>query len=554
MIRTAAVSALLLLGELALAQVPLPPTVDPGAIQQRQIEEERRRQELERLRRQPETAPLKKPEAPPTAVKPGAADVRFMARRIEFTESEILKREELDAIAREYEGKEVSLADLQRVVDRVNELYRARGVVTARAILPAQDVTTGTVRIRLVEGRYGTTRIEGNASTSAAYVKWRIDDEPGRLVDLQQLERELIRFNRTTDVQLRAELKPGTSFGTTDLNLTLAEPPRHELRFFADNAGSKSTGEARVGTTYLNRNVLGFRDDASLSLTRADGHEGYSASYGVPFNRWGGRITAAWYKDLTEVKHGPLAVLKLTGESEATIISLRQPLYVGRSLQLDLTGGWKKRDTANWISGVFLQGTKTEDGSLGAEVQSIDGRGYWLANYSWSAGHAEVAATRRNYAIGRGSVRRLQDLAPGWSLRGNLTFQHTADELLPSSEQFFIGGEGTVRGYPVGAYAGDEGYIVNVELHHPLVVLGPGKAPELTTTGFFFLDYGHVSPYRPPNSVLRSYEELSGIGWGVNAYLGKHVYARVTAAYALNDLPLEPRRYVIHFQLVASIF
>ena len=34
----------------------------------------------------------------------------------------------------------------------------------------------------------------------------------GDLVDLPGLEEDLLRFNRTNDVQLRAELKPGTSF------------------------------------------------------------------------------------------------------------------------------------------------------------------------------------------------------------------------------------------------------------------------------------------------------------------------------------------------------
>src|SRR6185295_9187692 len=120
-----------------------------------------------------------------------------------------------------------------------------------------------------------------------------------------RLESDLVRFNRTNDVQLRAELKPGEQFGTTDYLLSLAEPPRQELRAFIDNAGSQSTGEWRSGITYLNRSLFGWRDDLTLSTTPADGLEGYSASYGIPINRWGGRITAAYYKDRTKTLHGP---------------------------------------------------------------------------------------------------------------------------------------------------------------------------------------------------------------------------------------------------------
>ncbi|HKA45677.1 MAG TPA: hypothetical protein VKF40_27055 [Burkholderiales bacterium] len=40
----------------------------------------------------------------------------------------------------------------------------------------------------------------------------------------------------------------------------------------------------------------------------------------------------------------------------------------------------------------------------------------------------------------------------------------------------------------------------------------------------------------------------------MNATLQKRVSDRLTFAYAMNDLPTEPRRYEIHFSIVASLF
>ncbi len=538
----------------AYAQI-VPPAADPGAIQQRQIEDERRRQELERLERKPIADPLKRPEVQKPASKAAPKAIRFRVNAIEFTPSEILDPAELEAIARDYQGREVSLAELQQLAERVNELYRAKGVVTARAVIPPQDVSGGVVRIRLVEGRYGEISLRGNENTSAGYVTWRLGQTPGTLVDLQDLEQELIRFNRTTDAQLRAELKPGKAFGTTDLHLDIVEPPRHDLRVFVDNAGADSTGEWRRGITYLNRSLFGWRDDFSLSTTRSDGVESYSIGYGVPINRWGGRARYAYYKDHSEIKHGPLAPLDITGESEAHVLSLRQPVYVAPAMQIDLTGGYTQRDSENWIDDVFLQGTETKTGNFGVELQLLGRSGYALANYFVTAGHADVdGAGRSSYTVGRGSLRGIYDIGR-WSLRGLFAFQHSADRLLPSSEQFFIGGEGSVRGYPYGVYSGDEGYTVSVELHHPLVGAGSARAGrEIGVTGFVFADYGRVEPFRPPNSTLRDYEQLSSTGFGVNLALLERVSARLTFAYALNDLPFEPRRYVVHFQLVAAVF
>ena len=75
----------------------------------------------------------------------------------------------------------------------------------------------------------------------------------------------MIRFNRTNDIQLQADLKAGTQFGTTDLELQVNEPERHVLRLTADNLGSVGTGVNRGGVSYFNRSLLGFRDDLALS-------------------------------------------------------------------------------------------------------------------------------------------------------------------------------------------------------------------------------------------------------------------------------------------------
>ena len=87
----------------AFAQVPtLPPATEPGAVQQRQIEEERRRRDEEREQRKTDVHPLKTPAEAAPAVQPGQEAVRFFVRQILFTKSEILGAAELDALAKDY--------------------------------------------------------------------------------------------------------------------------------------------------------------------------------------------------------------------------------------------------------------------------------------------------------------------------------------------------------------------------------------------------------------------------------------------------------------------
>jgi len=539
----------------AVAQVP--PLVNPGILQQQQIDEQRRRQEREReqLMRKPAAEPIKREEAAPQAPAAGAEAIRFLVREIRFTPSEILKPEELEAIAREFRGRELSLADLQGLAARVNALYKAKGVVTAQATIPPQDVSGGIVQVRLVEGRVGKIDVKGNETTREGYVASRLALKPAELVDLERLEGAIVRYNRTNDTQVKAELKPGSEFGTTDLYVTLTEPPRHDLRLTIDNSGSPSTGLWREGLSYANRSLFGYRDELSASYSHSSGHDGIALGYAVPFNPWGGRISYTYYDDDTAIRHGPLQSLNITGSSKANILNVRQPLFVQEKVQFDLLAGGKKRTTSNWIDTVFLQRTDTTDVNLGGDLQLTGAMGYLLANYTRAWGHAEVPA-RTDYRIDRGNLRYSKDLDGITTFRANASWQSSPQQLLPSSEQFYIGGEGTVRGYYIGQFSGDHGGVLNLELHRALGAFGRGDFGEngIQSSGFLFADYGKTYPFRPPNTGLRPYEQLSSVGAGLNIAIGAHVYVRATFAYGLTELPAMPRPYALLFQVAASAF
>lgn len=533
----------------ALAQV-----ISPGALQQLRIDEEERRRQIERIEQRQATDPVIEKPAERAASKEDPAAVRFFVREIRFSPSKIFSAEELAAMAQAYAGREQTLVSLQQLVQEINAAYRKRGVVTAQALIPPQSVSSGIVEIRLVEGRLGSLLFDGNASTADAYIANRIGLKPGELVDLPALEADLLRFNRTNDVQLQAQLAPGKAFATTDLRLKVIEPPRHLLRLQVDNGGSRSTGEGRGSLTYVNRSVLGHRDEFSLGTTRSGGQESYSIGYTIPANYSGGRLGLAYYEDHTEIRQGPFKSLDITGKSESTVLSFRQPLHLGKTSQVDLVAGARSRRTDNWISGILLTSSDSVDASIGGEAQYADASGYWAGAYSYTRGSAKVVE-RSGYWYGRGWLRRLQRMGNDSSLVGSLSFQNTSKPILPSSEQFIIGGEGTVRGYPVGTWAGETGYTLSAEYHHPLggMLLGDGVT-RLDAQGFFYVDYGHVWPYRPPNTTLRSYEELTSVGWGVNAKIGKQTSVRLVLSYAPDSIP-DPMssRFAVSFQYIMNL-
>ena len=548
------IAAAALLASTAHAQVVIPPAADPGALQQRRLDEDQRRLDQERLERKPVTdAVVETPKA--NEAKPVASTVRFLVRSVAFAPaSEVFSADELKSLSKAYEGKEAVFADLQRLAEEVNAAYRTRGVVTARAIIPPQDVSSGAITIQLVEGKLGEVKVSGNESTRASYVLSRVDAEPQKLVNLPALEASLLRFNRTNSAQLRAELKPGQAFGQTDLIIGVVEPKQHSFRLGVDNFGSEVTGKTRVGLSYTNQSLLGWRDVLGLTAMSASGLKSFSFDYGVPISRSGGRLNLTHNQDDTKLKFGPFAPLGITGQSKSTALALRQPVHFGEQSQTDVLLTVRKRDVENKLSGIFLSSTATQDVQLGLEHQAADASGQWLASYAVNSGNAKSLGVSRHYVVGRAAVRRTQYLSAGWALRGSLSLQHTSSEALPSSEQYFLGGEGNVRGYPVGSYSGDQGRLLSLELHHPITAPATEGSPQWgSATGFFFVDAGQVNQILPPDSTQAKSKTLTSLGWGVNMQLGARTSANVTLAYGLSKLPDASRRYTVAFQL-SSLF
>lgn len=538
----------------ALAQpVVIPPQGDAGALQQRQIDEDRRRRDQERVL--PSTSdPLHRPDAPVAPqVSPSASSVRFEVREIRFSTSEILAPADLEAIAALYRGRQVSLDELQELAGKVNDLYKAKGVVTAIATIPPQVISDGVVLVGLVEGRVGEVSISGNEFTRESYIRQRLGLVSGQIVDLNRLEESLVWSNRTSDLILEAELKPGKGMGSTDILINAVEPDRNQFLATLNNLGSRLTGRWRSGVSYRNRSLFGFRDDLALAYTHAGGQDSWSAGYGFPINRWGGRVNVTYYDDATSIRYGSLSSLKITGRSHASVLTIRQPVYVKNDLQIDLTAGVKKRDSSNYIDTVFLQRTSTVDGSVGVDIEGSDELTLWGTSVTHTQGDSKTIGNNASFKTTKGSARYSRNIDSGWSLRSNLAWQYAKNANLASSEQFFIGGEGSVRGYDAGAYSGDQGFIVNVELHNPIgVTTLAGR--DLAATGFFFLDFGSVDPFRPPNTLLRRNEHLTGLGYGVNMSLGKQTSLSMSLARGINAVPQEPQNNIVFsMQLVHSL-
>lgn len=495
------VGSVSLAASLAHAQVP-PPTINPGAIEN-DIERQRRRIEQQQQVPRQSGPAVVGPQRAPAVVGPGGG-ARFVLRRLVFDKSKFITPDELSAIASKYVGKQVDIAGLQRVVADINLLYAQRGIVTAIATLPPQNANNGVVKIKLTEGRLQKTTVEGNKQTSKDYILQGVEHPAGEVLDVPKLNRDVVWFNRTNDVQIRALLQPGSNFGLTDLQFAVTEPPRNTLQLFVDNQGVETTGRNEGGVYYKLHGLAGIDDRLTFYGIKSEGNLNGNASYNIPFNPWGGRLGVSYTQGDIKIVQGPFKTLDVTGRSNQASVNMAQPFWATQTFLFQGIGAYTYGTSQSDFSSVSVTNDRYTKASGGFSAN-------WAGDfYSVTAApvfnridwHDKILGGDRSFDTFTGSLNGTVRLPAQFYAVGLASYQYTWEKLLPGDQIFSIGGPTTVRGYHTNQVAGDSGYYFNLELHRDLSSLVKGLDM------YVFTDSGSIFSTAPTSVQLDS----SGVG------------------------------------------
>jgi len=524
--------------------------VSPGAIQQQQQQDERRREQEKRVLTPPVAPEISVPSGGPAA--PGSETVKIEVSQILIDKSALLDQAAIDAIITPLEGRTVTLAELQQAVDAINALYAKAGQATARAILPPQTVKDGLVRIRLVEARVGDVRINGTEALDPAFIAQRVQLEAGELLSVPVLESALVRFNRLHDTKLRAGVVAGKAFGTTDVEITAAEPQRAKFSLFFDNAGRDTVGETRGGLNARFANLAHRSDIMQFVATRTEGSESYALSYSVPIASNDLRLELSASKGNIQIVDGPFEPLDITGSSSDYTVGLTYPLIVTLEQMWSAYGRLSARESSSEFGGFTQEALNLRVLTLGVSGERQTDASAWYLDNALAFGISGALGGDQSFWYYRGSATRFDRLTERFQLltRGGLQFSDT--RFLPASELYQIGGAYTVRGFSEGLLSGRNGYFMSAELRIGRTLeefqAADPNAPNFT--GIVFLDHGGALPYRPGILKESTHDDyLTSVGAGVLFDWNERITGRLVLAQPLRGNPAElhdrrPRMHV----------
>ncbi len=492
----------------------------------------------------------------------GTDALKILVKSLQVTGAQLYSEAELIAVTGFRPGSELSLNDLRAMTLKITDLYRKNGYFVAQAYLPAQDIKDNAVTIAVLEGRYGTIRLNNQTNLSDAQANRLLSGlNSGEIIATEPLENRLLLLSDLPGVKVSSTMVPGASLGTSDLIVDVAPGQRISGSIDADNAGNRYTGEYRLGATVNLNNPLGLGDVASLRVLTAGSGLNYArASYQMQFGK--ARAGVA-YSHLNYELRREFAPLQAHGTADVASIFGSYPLVRSRNdnLNIGLAYDTKKfQDRVDLTSSVTDKRAQVLVASLyGDHRDALGGGGSSAYSVAVSAGNIDIqtpAALTADAATARSNGRfnklgfsasRLQNLGGPFSLYAGINGQ-VASKNLDVSEKMELGGMNAVRAYPEGEAYADQGYLVALEARMDLAKFWQQMPGQMQLIGF--IDAGSVTINKNPWFVGPNTRSLSGAGVGItwaenNNFFVRAYYARKLGGESAISAPDRSGRFWI---------
>jgi hemolysin activation/secretion protein len=521
----------------------------PGAAQPGQIE--RQFQKPPEPRSQP--GAIRIPEGtqkPP----PNAAQIKFTLNRIDITGTTIYPAESLRASFAPLIGKEVTLADVYGVAEKLTARYRNDGYILSQVVVPAQTVDAGIVRLQAIEGHVANIRVEGaDAAQTQNILEHANKIKASRPLTSAILERYLLLINDLPGTYARGVLASSRSQqGASDLVIQVT-PRIFNAGLSIDNRGSRALGPRRLLADAEVYYPLGMGARTGIKLvTTGNGELSYAA---LSHDQWlgseGGKLGLGYSASRSKPELQTIIPLNLQTASDTLSLSYSHPVKRSREENLYVRAALAVQDGETKVFGVRDTEDRLRSIRLGLTYDKADAwAGINTLDVEYSQGFKGMGASKNgdpflsrpqgriDYSKATIYAARLQSLGGGWSALGAFNGQYAFSTLL-AAELFSFGGEQFGRGYDPSELTGDHGAALKFELRYSGAISGA------TYTTYGFYDVGQVRQRNPGGLPASTSAASSGLGLRLN--LGRHVSGVVEIAKPLTKIVAQENDHKLRF-------
>jgi hemolysin activation/secretion protein len=502
---------------------------------------------------QPQAAP--QPPQPLQQAAPQSPPVppRFEIQRFLVEGNTLLAQDELDRVLAPFSGKDRDFGDIQRALEALQDVYAGRGYNAVRVSVPEQDIRSGQVRLRVLEARIRRVGVQGNRFFDEKNVRAGLPSlKEGTSPNTRAIGLDAQLVNENPAKQVSVALQAADDPGQVDATVRVTDENPSRFSVFADNTGTPSTGNYRVGAGYQHSNVFNSDHVLNAQVITSPDHASdvqlFGAGYRVPVYRWGGvvdvlagysSVDSGTVQNLFNVSgKGNVAGLRYTqllGRIDAyehrAALGLDYRAYKNDVVVVGTSGSVVPNITVRPVSLTYLGRFSQVGRDLSFNIsysRNIPGG----SNGDDAAFAAQRSEATAKYSIARAGVAFSQLLPADFVVRAVVNAQQTSDLLIPG-EQFGMGGVDSVRGYYEREVANDIGQRVSLEGYGP--DFGSWFGGNWRARALIFADAARGHDNVPERDPQNPDSKLGSYGLGVRANQGKSFAFRLDAAKVTQD-------------------
>lgn len=489
------------------------------------------------------------------AAQTGWAQQKFAIQGFDISGNTLLPAETAQAAVAGFLGGDRNISDLDKASEALKQAFVDAGYPVVQVYAPEQTVTSGQIKLRVIEGKVSKVTVAGNEAYDEANIRASLPPlQEGAAPNAAQIVSAIVLANENPAKQVAVNFQSGSNSGDVDAVINVTEDRVEKFTINYDNSGTEATGFNRLGVTYQNANIGNLDHMLTVGINTTLEHLwplhrdiNLIAGYRIPFYEYGLSLDLIGsYSDsrTTTGMPGGGGELIFTGRGTYAGVRLNQALPSVGELRHKVVYGIDYKDFANKCD---TGGTATDCNTVTARPVSIAyvaqmatqefQAGLNLSyNFNFAGGmhgsqdHYEAARSDapRHWDAWRGSAFVAVPLPEDFIFRASASFQEASKKLVPS-EQFGIGGASSVRGYAERAVAGDHGFVANLELYSP--DFGSFLDENIKARGLVFLDHGSVRN----NEDSAMPVDLKSIGLGLRLNYGKDLSFKADVGFSLSE-------------------
>lgn len=468
----------------------------------------------------------------------------FLVSQIRITHNTLFDTPTLMALVADGVGKMLTLKQVSNLASRLTKHYRANGYPLSRAIIPAQTITGGLVRIELIETVYGKIDLVNSSRVRDTMLQSALSGlHSGEAVDQVALDRTLLLMSDLPGLDVESTFSPGEAVGTSNLSVVTTASKSFTGDVSIDNYGNIYAGAARASGSIKFHNPLRVGDTLTVAGLHAGNGLNYArVGYELMQNGQGTRAGAS-YSALNYTLGGIFAQIGESGSAKVTSLWASHPLLRSRKLNLYGQLQFDRLLTRSQTESLGLE----VDSSLDSWTLSLEGDArnalFRSGLSSWKIGVTQGQAVQNEASLSESStdlsgnfsrlnvnIAQLKRISSKNSFYAAYAGQWASTNLV-GSQKMSIGGPYTVRAYPVGALAGDTAHLLSVEWRHEL-----GQAFAGQWQAVAFIDTAHVQLNKSTSAQDLNTATMNGAGIGLNWTGEKHWSVRGVVAMPLGSI------------------